>query len=889
MQILNLLLSPIDRTHMKAIPRSYGGSLDVALPYEGLASRRTTILKALNLTSFDPQAFTGEGEQEWMVEVGLLDMERRAFHPNMRANIGKVLYQTLFPPDSNTKDLLHSMIFASKYESSREQILIQLEIEADVGRHSRLFDYPWELLHDERDFLAASGIAISRYIAYEDPPPNLLTVDRMNVLLVSSMAYDPVHHLNRLDEQERQAILDSLRWAEEKGRIDLHELTPATLGKLRQYVLTHTGEDTPYVIHFDGHGHFGRLCNNTVDDKECKTFHPGTIAKECQRCGAGLSEPEGYLLFEDNSGGPDYISAQEIGSMLGLANGSNKAGRGIALVVLSACKSSLALMEDSVFNGVAQNLIAHQIPAVVGMAFSVSVEGAKAFADVLYLALSQEKSLAQAMNWGRDAMGFKGNQWYRPSLYLRWRDNEGGQIFTIDAKRNQSSQDTDQISTNVSPESHDPFLTLASTVHKPAGSSDSKSWEATTLEKAFHYDAFISYSHMDSDWVNNVLLARLEQAGLRVCIDDRDFEIGVPSLDNMENAVDRSRKTLLILTPNWVTSEWTKFEYLMILAQDPTNLARRLLPLMVQHCTLPKHLNIFTYLDLTEPTKFDFQMQRLLSDFRSSALNEESSEPTLIQQLPQPTYISNFVVQAIECYRKIEANRSLVTEVSKLFLEKDIWPAQCRNANTSLQKVSNYTQLFSDLIDSATELTETDDKLRSSLIIPLNYSNDLLLELIALISAFSVICQPPSRESMIGQHEIQNKLKYFEESLDDVRTRMAPFDTSADSTAVAAARPETAPASSNKKTQPTKKPSEVGNDSGKLFEIMLNAYNLAETITLCGKLGIDDEGLRGNTKGEKILELIRYCVRHNRYLELINKVKEERPDLQDELDQIKLE
>jgi hypothetical protein len=537
---------------------------------------------------------------------------------------------------------------------------------------------------------------------------------------------------------------------------------------------------------------------------------------------------------------------------------------------------------------VAQNLIAHQIPAVVGMAFSVSVEGAKAFADVLYLSLSQEKSLAQAMNWGREAMGFKGNQWYRPSLYLRWMDNAGGQMFAADSKRNQSSQKTDKNSNNVPAEAPDQLRPAAtSTVLKPARSLDSKSGEVTTSEKEFHYDAFISYSHKDSDWVKKVLVPRLEKAGLRICIDYRDFEIGAPSLYNMEIAVDLSRKTLLILTPNWIASEWTKFESFMLQTQDPTNLGRRLLPLMVQRCTLPKHLNIFTYLDLTltEPTEFDLQMQRLLSAIQTSPLNQMFDEPNPIQSPPQPTYSSTFVAQAIECYSEIEANRNLLTEVSELFLEKDIWPAQCRRANNSLQKVSNYTQLFSDLIVSATELTETDDKLRSSLIIPLNYSNDLLLELIALISAFSVICQPPSRESMIGQHEIQNKLKYFEESLDDVKTRMAPFDKSADSTAVSAARPETAPTSSNKKTQPTKKPSEVG----KLFEIMLNAYNLAETITLCGKLGIDDEGLRGNTKGEKILELIRYCVRHNRYLELINKVKEERPDLQDELDQIKLE
>jgi hypothetical protein len=40
------------------------------------------------------------------------------------------------------------------------------------------------------------------------------------------------------------------------------------------------------------------------------------------------------------------------------------------------------------------------------------------------------------------------------------------------------------------------------------------------------YDVFVSYSHDDEEWVENTLLERLEAAGLRVCIDFRDFAPG---------------------------------------------------------------------------------------------------------------------------------------------------------------------------------------------------------------------------------------------------------------------------------------------------------------------------------------------------------------------------
>ena len=126
------------------------------------------------------------------------------------------------------------------------------------------------------------------------------------------------------------------------------------------------------------------------------------------------------------------------------------------------------------------------------------------------------------------------------------------------------------------------------------------------------YDVFISYNHQDSQWVREWLLPRLEGANLRVCIDFRDFEIGVPSLVNMERAVELSRKTILILTPNWVQSEWTNFEALMIQTQDPIGLRRRILPLMLEECEPPKRLSIFTYADFMCSENWETELSRML-------------------------------------------------------------------------------------------------------------------------------------------------------------------------------------------------------------------------------------------------------------------------------------
>ena len=63
---------------------------------------------------------------------------------------------------------------------------------------------------------------------------------------------------------------------------------------------------------------------------------------------------------------------------------------------------------------------------------------------------------------------------------------------------------------------------------------------------------FISYSSKDGDWVKNWLLPNLEKEGVQTHIDYRDFEIGVPSIVNMEKAVEKCAKTILVLSPNWV-------------------------------------------------------------------------------------------------------------------------------------------------------------------------------------------------------------------------------------------------------------------------------------------------------------------------------------------------
>ncbi len=158
---------------------------------------------------------------------------------------------------------------------------------------------------------------------------------------------------------------------------------------------------------------------------------------------------------------------------------------------------------------------------------------------------------------------------------------------------------------------------------------------------------FISYSHKDEDWVRNWLLPKLEGNGLQAHIDYRDFEIGVPSVINMERAVEQCAKTALVLTPHWCESEWTQFEGIMLQTQDPVGLKKKILPLMLCDCALPNRLKIFTYADFRNTTDWDFQIERVINQIQKDFEELEppkftypplSTENIDIQRLPKTGY-----------------------------------------------------------------------------------------------------------------------------------------------------------------------------------------------------------------------------------------------------------
>ncbi|MGD0058010.1 MAG: toll/interleukin-1 receptor domain-containing protein [Verrucomicrobiia bacterium] len=129
----------------------------------------------------------------------------------------------------------------------------------------------------------------------------------------------------------------------------------------------------------------------------------------------------------------------------------------------------------------------------------------------------------------------------------------------------------------------------------------------------FDYDVFISYSSKDKDWVRGELLKRIEKTGLRAFIDFRDFTRGASSIKEMERGVRKCRKTLLILTPDYIKSEWCELEEIMVQSLTPANRKLRVIPLLKKKCKKPLRVGALTHIDFTDGADLDLAWRQLLT------------------------------------------------------------------------------------------------------------------------------------------------------------------------------------------------------------------------------------------------------------------------------------
>jgi tetratricopeptide (TPR) repeat protein len=225
----------------------------------------------------------------------------------------------------------------------------------------------------------------------------------------------------------------------------------------------------------------------------------------------------------------------------------------------------------------------------------------------------------------------------------------------------------------------------------------------------FEYDVFISYSSSDKDWVRGPLLERIEQAGLCAFIDFRDFTRGAPSIKEMERGVTVCRKTLIILTPDYIRSQWCEIEGIMLQTLSPANRDLRLIPLLKVPCERPLRISALTHIDFTESASLDLAWKQLLA-----ALEVQPERP---EQKAIPAEIQNELDRA-KSLMDVDKHSEAIPILEKALIAAD-------HANHAVARVKVRLSLAHALYDAREDIKGAERQYRDALTLVPIHNHDL--------------------------------------------------------------------------------------------------------------------------------------------------------------------
>lgn len=101
---------------------------------------------------------------------------------------------------------------------------------------------------------------------------------------------------------------------------------------------------------------------------------------------------------------------------------------------------------------------------------------------------------------------------------------------------------------------------------------------------------FVSYSHLQGEWVWDRLYPCLVAGGAEVLIDRKRFEAGLAVFDQMDRVQDSADVHVLVLSPDYLASAACRHEMARAIAGDPGFQHGRVIPVVRVPCDLPEEI-----------------------------------------------------------------------------------------------------------------------------------------------------------------------------------------------------------------------------------------------------------------------------------------------------------
>jgi len=146
------------------------------------------------------------------------------------------------------------------------------------------------------------------------------------------------------------------------------------------------------------------------------------------------------------------------------------------------------------------------------------------------------------------------------------------------------------------------------------------------------YDLFISYSHQDLPFVDE-LVHHLKDQRISVWFDQGMLRLGDSFSNSVQEALERSKHFLLVISPSYLTSAWGNFEMGVALSRANSPANGKIIPLVlgeVNRAALPPLIAQTKPILIGENVSFDKLAQDLTAmiergEQQSRVIEEEAS------------------------------------------------------------------------------------------------------------------------------------------------------------------------------------------------------------------------------------------------------------------------
>jgi len=132
----------------------------------------------------------------------------------------------------------------------------------------------------------------------------------------------------------------------------------------------------------------------------------------------------------------------------------------------------------------------------------------------------------------------------------------------------------------------------------------------------YTHDVFLSYNRAQKDWTRK-LAQRLIKEGFKVWLDERELTPNQKWVSELAQGVEKSKKTALVISPEYLNAEWTMFEAHVAIWKDPSGRKDSVLLILHTFCNTPPELALRQMVDFSdthgEPMRFEFKLAQLMA------------------------------------------------------------------------------------------------------------------------------------------------------------------------------------------------------------------------------------------------------------------------------------